>query len=385
MQKSLIALAVLSTVATAAQAGSSATIYGNVDTGVVYSNKAYNMLDDEDVANYGIIPSVTQGSYLGFKGTEDLGDGLEASFELEAGLSSSSNLFRQKSVVGLHNKSFGSILLGVQPGVIDDYQPFPTGTARPVDHSLDYSKGTQSKNSIRYNTPNISGFTASLTGSSSENTGPNATGSSFGVGGKYTNGAQDWYTAYYHAQRAKVSDPLKDAEGEIRMPASAAAGDTGLYVFSVGTGYHSGPAYLYGNWSFLRQPFALGFSTVEPENMFNLQTGTFKAFMTGMDNNSKACTYNLGVNYSATENLHLLADASYERGEYLSDGSGDIETPAHLTKVTLGANYSLSKFTNLYALASHMRAHEQINPGVVGNSVLHSSQTSVSIGIRQKF
>jgi len=399
MQKSLIALAVLSAIATTAQAQSSATIYGTVDTGAVFSNKVYDPPTDEEVGKISIIPGVTQGSYIGFKGVEDLGSGMRAFFELETGFSSnanqnqpqqkdyaSGNLFRQKSVVGLDG-SLGSVSLGLQSGVIDDLnQSVGSSVGQPADHTLDFSRSLQSKNSIRYNTPNISGFTGSLAYSFSEMSGLTSTGDSLGVGGKYEGGPLGLYAAYYVKDRADSPGflPPKDYEGAYRQPVSGDKEWIGLRAISIGAGYHSGPAYFYSSWSFLRQPYALGFSSNDDPNVFHSATATPKAYHVGSDDNSKSTILKLGVDYSVNKlPLHLIADASYKRGTYLCK---EAVNPAHLSQVTLGADYSLSQRTHLYSFVSDLYAHEEFNTSAVDNAPTRNpNQVSIAVGIRHKF
>ncbi|MDM0108441.1 porin [Variovorax sp. J22R24] len=87
MKKSLVALAALA-VAGVASAQSSVTLFGVVDAAVSgYSNKT------EDVFGNSVTTKATKltnsgynSSRLGFRGTEDLGGGLAASFWLEAGI-----------------------------------------------------------------------------------------------------------------------------------------------------------------------------------------------------------------------------------------------------------------------------------------------------------
>jgi predicted porin len=398
MQKSLIALAVLSAIATTAQAQSSATIYGTVDTGAVFSNKVYDPPTDEEVGKISIIPGVTQGSYIGFKGVEDLGSGMRAFFELETGFSSnanqnqpqqkdhaSGNLFRQKSVVGL-DSSLGSVSLGLQSGVIDDLnQSVGSSVGQPADHTLDFSRSLQSKNSIRYNTPNISGFTGSLAYNFSEMSGLTSTGEAFGVAGKYEGGPLGLYAAYYQAGRAATPGPVpKDYEGVYRHPVYGTSGDIGLEALSIGAGYHSGPAYFYSSWLFLRQPYALGFSSNDDPNVFHSETSTPKAYHVGSDDNSKSTILKLGVDYSVNKlPLHLIADASYKRGTYLCE---EAVNPAHLSQVTLGADYSLSQRTHLYTFVSDLYAHEEFNTSAVDNAhTRNPNQISIAVGIRHKF
>ncbi|NLC24112.1 MAG: porin, partial [Oxalobacter sp.] len=71
MKKTLIALAVLGAAAGVAHAQSNVTIYGVVDTGyILESGRDVRM--GENINNR-----------IGFRGSEDLGGGLKATFELE--------------------------------------------------------------------------------------------------------------------------------------------------------------------------------------------------------------------------------------------------------------------------------------------------------------
>ena len=105
MKHKLIALATASLFAAPAFAQSNVTIYGVADVGVGYGKAG-------DSTFTGIINGVLAGPRLGFKGTEDLGNGLKAVFVLEQGYSvgtgapaSSSRQFHRQSWAGLKGKS----------------------------------------------------------------------------------------------------------------------------------------------------------------------------------------------------------------------------------------------------------------------------------------
>ena len=85
MQKKLIALAVAGLASTAAFAQTNVTIYGIADVGaVVFDGKTGHK-------GVQINSGVLSTSRLGFKGVEDLGNGLKALFTLEYGLATDSN------------------------------------------------------------------------------------------------------------------------------------------------------------------------------------------------------------------------------------------------------------------------------------------------------
>lgn len=108
MKKSVLALAALSALAGVAHAQSTVSLYGRVD--LAYSKRS-------GYQNSGI--NDTQNSRIGFKGVEDLGGGLKALFNLEAGLSpddgtqaDSSAFFNRRAVVGLQSDDYGTLTLG---------------------------------------------------------------------------------------------------------------------------------------------------------------------------------------------------------------------------------------------------------------------------------
>ena len=71
MKKSLVALALFGAFAATAQAQSSVQIYGTVDAGLGKATDGTTAVTKRD------------NNKLGFKGTEDLGNGLKAIFQLE--------------------------------------------------------------------------------------------------------------------------------------------------------------------------------------------------------------------------------------------------------------------------------------------------------------
>jgi len=119
MKKSLVALAALA-VAGIASAQSSVTLFGVLDAGISYANTKNN-LNNGSTAKQSQWTQSSSGynsSRLGFRGTEDLGGGLAASFWLESGLASNTgaagngtSLFNRRSTVSLSG-NFGEVRIG---------------------------------------------------------------------------------------------------------------------------------------------------------------------------------------------------------------------------------------------------------------------------------
>lgn len=206
MKKTLIALAVLA-VSGAAMAQSSVTLYGVADA-MVGSKEA------NSVNAAGVVTKLRQtvidsnglsSSRWGLRGTEDLGGGMKAVFVLESGLSidtgaaaSTSSLFNRQAFVGL-DSSFGTVSLGRQYSAYDSVRgtflsaqgnstSFDATNSATINTALltGLTSGataaqalatvnsyggrigawtgyqTRIDNSIRYATPNISGFQAAV-------------------------------------------------------------------------------------------------------------------------------------------------------------------------------------------------------------------------------
>jgi GBP family porin len=122
MKKSLIALAVLGAMSSAAFAQSSVTIYGIVDIGLNW-NKQGTLLPGATAttqeSGFSVDSGNQSGSRLGFRGSEALGRNwnavftLEAGYDLDTGMSGQSGrLFGRQAYAGLQHSAFGTFALG---------------------------------------------------------------------------------------------------------------------------------------------------------------------------------------------------------------------------------------------------------------------------------
>src|SRR5690606_10234349 len=125
MKKTLLAAALTVGFFGVAQAETSVTLYGIIDTGIGYT-KVEN--GDVDAKKIGLINGVQSGSRWGLRGTEDLGDGLQAIFQLESGFDSSTGdqaqggrLFGRQATIGLQGDSWGRLDLRRQTNIASKY------------------------------------------------------------------------------------------------------------------------------------------------------------------------------------------------------------------------------------------------------------------------
>lgn len=138
MQKKLIAVAIAAMSAAPAFAQSNVTIYGRVDYGYLSRSNSDGWAHVKGTKGE-FASGIQAGSRLGFKGSEDLGNGLKAIFEVEQGLQSDSSntsgagvfsTLNRHSYVGLTG-NFGTVvggrLDGVRYGIFNGYDAFAGG------------------------------------------------------------------------------------------------------------------------------------------------------------------------------------------------------------------------------------------------------------------
>lgn len=162
-KKTLIALAALSATA-GAFAQSSVTIYGMLDASVAYVDNANAAKKSLTSVNDSALVS----SRWGFRGTEDIGGGLKANFNLESdvntgtGAVSSDQVFRRAAWVSLSSATWGELRLGrTMSTAIANSQGGVVAPGNAIGVSAALANGTGAdffpNNAISYYSPVISG------------------------------------------------------------------------------------------------------------------------------------------------------------------------------------------------------------------------------------
>ncbi|HEY0857614.1 MAG TPA: porin [Albitalea sp.] len=228
------AVALAGAAAAHAQANSSVTVYGVVDAYVQAANGASTLTR---VQSGGL-----NGSRLGFKGSEDLGNGLRALFTIESGinLDDGSNgqgaFWGRQAFVGLASP-YGQLTLGRQYGSVytlsSDFSAFSNGPVgpstsviggfggyEPVRGSANASTGNggpaRINNSIKYESPSFSGFKAGAVYGLGEVAGSTTKTRVADIYGRYTAGALD-------AMVSLVDDRIDATGFDVRTASAAAA------------------------------------------------------------------------------------------------------------------------------------------------------------------
>lgn len=178
MKKALQSIVLLGAATGAAQAATSVTLYGLVDAGIGYTQTKvtqdatdYAPRSWSKVRDVGMVNGILNGNRWGLKGTEDLGNGTSAIFQLESGFdlgngksAQGGRLFGRKAIVGLSGDSWGTLTLGRQYNVADDVvsgiDPFGTGVlfAGATDGAFGDSLSARMDNSFKYMSPEFGGF-----------------------------------------------------------------------------------------------------------------------------------------------------------------------------------------------------------------------------------
>ena len=173
-KKSLIAVAVLGATAFSVQAAD-VTMYGKVDTGLRYQTNEITedgqAQVDEDT--FSMENGLNSASRFGVKGSEDLGNGMKVSFQLENGFKADSGefktegkLFDRQATVAL-SSDFGTLTMGRVGGIgsgagfdlVYGYADAFDGGSGSV---LGLAKSDRYDNMITYQTPKFAGMQATV-------------------------------------------------------------------------------------------------------------------------------------------------------------------------------------------------------------------------------
>jgi predicted porin len=172
MKKSLIALAVLAA-SGAAMAQSSVTLYGRLDASIGQTKT--EVTNQVTVKQTGVNSSDLNTTYWGLKGSEDLGGGLRANFDLQSqfsmdtgAIAKDQSLFERKAIVGVSG-AFGAVDLGRNYTPYDGLNAatnnvYDSNFASTLAVSGTGIKGYTNRysNSITYTSPSFSGVSGAV-------------------------------------------------------------------------------------------------------------------------------------------------------------------------------------------------------------------------------
>ncbi|MDR3099070.1 MAG: porin [Paraburkholderia sp.] len=369
-----IALA-LAALSSESEAQSSVTMYGIIDAGVTYATNAggSHQVKFDDGISYA--------NRWGIKGTEDLGGGMKAIFELESGfhvgngqLANGGSLFGRAAYVGLQS-DWGTLTFGNQSDMTQDmvYQYNVTAWASGYainQGDFDRMNGDHLPNAVKFTSNTYGGFQFGGMYSFSNAPGDFHTGSAWSVGAQYQNGAFSMGTAY-----TQLNNP------------------SGIYAFD--------PYAMIGVHSFFGRP------TVSVDSGTGAVTDLYANTPFPVD---KQGAFGVGASYVVGP-VTLMGDFTYTQikafGQsqhmQVAEGGADWQiTPAasliggyqythfdghHWNMLSAGLHYLLSKRTDIYLSGDWLKASQGMD-AVIGYSFTPSSSTTqadVRIGMRHSF
>jgi predicted porin len=380
--KTLVASAVLAMSATVAQAAdSSVTLYGVIDAGFQVSTQS--LANGYSTSNVGIANGVQQGNRFGIKGSEDLGNGLRATFTLESGFNlgngasqQGGTLFGRQSWVGLESDKLGYARLGKQYNFATDYvgaiDPFLLGFGQAnMGATFGAANTTRYNNMIKYQSPTYSGFTAGVGYSFASglstvyaNDGAVAAANTYNyatnnntrvltVGGKYASGPLTVVASY---------DVMYGADNVV----GSNAANPKQWIF--GGAYDFTVVKVAAAYSQTRNGWINGQASVDPTFSTNAYGGGAGGVL--FDTNFGANSYMLGATVPVTGAQKVFA--SYQYATPITS----LANATNLSIYSVGYQYDFSKRTNAYAYASQAQNYAFLDG---------AKSTVYGVGLRHQF
>ena len=402
MKKTLAAVAVLGAFAGSALAAD-VQLYGIVDTGLRYTHfdadSAAAGYDATD--SFGMQSGNQSGSRFGFKGTEDLGNGLTVGFILEnqfnsddGSLADEDHFFRRESSLFLQG-GFGKVAMGRMGSINGGTSSWAKyGVLSAFGTSWDYSAqagswaigGGMWDNMIAYETPDFAGFKVFAQYGMGTNDDENESRSDryYAIGASYANGPLNLYFAV-----DSINYQTADANGAL---ANASDIDDSLTI-TFGGNYDFEVLKLFAGAQYCdeiklsKMGCGLGMMDVTEFNSY-YRTGNGTDADPYVDHNGFASAFkgwSLGVSASIpAAGGQVLVGAAYLDAE-AADSVGKDNDKDELSRwiVSAGYDYPLSKRTNVYGVVTYAQDSLEYTKSNIKDQ--DPTIFAAMVGIRHKF
>ncbi|MDO8350358.1 MAG: porin [Gallionella sp.] len=393
MQKKIIALAIATAFAAPAAFAdtSNVTVYG-------VANVSYDMTKTGAVAAANSFSSnkvSSNTSRLGLKGSEDMGDGLSAIWQIESLVNidnsnaAGNTIGSRNTFAGLSSKTAGTVLLGrhdtpynlsnrkydlFADGMADNRSIMGGGrssvqgaAAAAVVNTVGASFNGRQPDVIAYISPAMSGLTAAIAyvaGAETQTTAAQTKGSAWSLAALYGNGPISANFGYeVHTLGSAGSGTLGFNTGTTAVPGSALAGLKET-AWTISGGYKV-------------EAFEINAIYEKTSDNFGVLAGTPGTDVLGHR------AYYLGGKYNFGSNAVKLAYANAGSNAAINTGA---------SQVSVGFDHSLSKRTTVYAMYTKLSNDSAINyvlsgngtgaPTVGGNG---AKPSAISLGMKHTF
>ena len=397
MKKTLLSLALFGAFSGAAMAADNVQLYGIVDLGVEhlsYDNTTVNRLGS----------GIQNGSRIGLKGTEDLGGGLSAMFQLETGFCANGNntsaytgagqgaqnqaggsyctsgttFMGRTSMVGLSG-GFGTVALGrmYSPffNAAATYDPFGAGLTGSITNldpgTFDYIRVSQV---MAYMTPTFAGFQGTAAYGFGGQYGNNSNGRAYNLALTYANGPISGGVTYLQHNYTTV--PYTNGG----TPAQTGVNTQNLMLDSTARGFTPTDGYFKNKlWNIYG---AYDFGVAKVGAYYAQEKFGDGSVMVGGGQNPNLKIWSLGVTVPVGPGAIL---ASYGQRK---DSNLDNST---VKQAAIGYTYALSKRTNLYTSYAHIsnqsNVDQYVGDATIAGSGLMGGQSSsgFALGIKHSF
>jgi len=338
-----------------ATAQSSVSIFGLLDVGLVHESGGAAGAGNK------LTSGVSNGSRIGIKGVEKLGNGWAALFMLESGLQLDTGatgqggvLFGRQSYVGLRSPA-GTLTVGRQYTPHFDTlvlaDPFSSGLTGDAKNLLPSSgdASTRMTNSVKLSSVNIGGWQGELAFAAGESSAGSRIGRQFGGALGYASGALHVRLGYHY----RNTDTPTLRRGSARNTLLAATWDLGVVKAHLGYGVDK------------------GFDSSALRNSAN-PYGYVPAPSGSLDSRDML----LGLSKAA--GLHTLM-ASYVRKDDRTAPNQDAR------QVSLGHRYALSRRTDTYLSLTHIGNRNGAGYAVGSAIEAGSGNKAIAAGLRHQF
>ena len=341
MKKTLIALALVSL---PVAASAEVILYGNIRGGVEFTREGTSAQLKSERNAWGV---VDYGSYIGFKGSEDLGGNLKAIWQVEANTSLAGNSFvnNRDSFVGLEG-GFGTVKIG--------------RVSTPLKQALDaqdnweydsrvlglgyYGRFGQRRTSLNYQSPDFGGFDFAFQMAPGSNVHGGRTNDGkpvFGLGLGYKNSG---FFARYAVEYARKST-------------AAAGGLKDSHVHNLSAGYDANNLYVAGGIQYGKNVSPVGSTDI------NIATQT--------ENNAKTKEAQISAAYTFGA-VTPKVTVAYGR----ADSDNTAHDGGRYLQAIVGADYAFSRRTTGLVSVGWLREKansndKNVNNWSVGTGVVH--------------
>jgi predicted porin len=368
--KARAALALAGAIATvpSARAQTSVTLYGRLDAGIEYLNHIDNGEGGSssrwraEGGNWGT-------SMLGLKGSEDLGGGLNAIFNLETGLqvmdgtTSGGRLWSRRAFVGVRSQQWGTLQAGrnlfIDSDGVWEFDPF----VQQAFASASLVRGRnwqQTSNNVEYHSPVFAGFDVQGQYAFGNQAG------AFNSGAPGEFGRSDGIMLSYHSplfDMRGIYDELRDNNGRFSNIFQASR------EYFVGANVRVHEFKVQGAYTHYSAPDS-------PAGVADT-----------------ADHYWLGVTYGPPSRWAVTAGGYYI---HVGEGTGDAahDPSGHAMMYVLGTTYNLSRRTFLYGTLGYVRNGSSSNFSLEAaprdsspntNPLVGESQTGAYVGMMHQF